>query len=617
MYYLLPLILYFMVRFFREYRLNYLLLSMVVFIIYLSGISAYVIVIPFLTVSLIFMVLFIGSLRNWRKFVEVSSLELLSSFLLVILLVVMLGAYYSYISSMMDHAVALTKGRDAAALTAKLESFLYDGPRIGYEKFEALMWPKELTDSLPGFSLDNTLYMGLMTLPFLFYAILAVPFTEKRLLFFSLFSSVVVLGLLSLGDKTFVAEALYNYFPMMKFYRHIGFVTTSYKFLLPLLAGFGLDRFLSGLSTEDKRRPVMALVLAQILLAALLVMECISEVKVTKYLLGGLPENAVIAYFITIIVVLTAVVVVTRRYSPSTQFIVFLITCVFISGISYRGNLVLHVRGKSKLATFSEEAVAVSPYNFQPIRTTLPRSQRPSIAHSYFNRVGAYYLTDYNYLQWDACIPSFRADVLNKHVERLITLRKGFRWVGFMLFSQNLYKDSSFLKVIGCSEPKLRLVRDVVFADDDAKAENLIVKGHDMGDVPVLLGVADATRQAWEGYESERELGEVNITNYSPNRLLFEAIVTETRGAWLYYADAWHPGWKAFVNGEPVPIARANIAFKAIKLPPGKSSINLVFEIPKTRILRYIIIFFCVIFAVTVLAALPSQVFCKHRSGSE
>jgi len=41
-------------------------------------------------------------------------------------------------------------------------------------------------------------------------------------------------------------------------------------------------------------------------------------------------------------------------------------------------------------------------------------------------------------------------------------------------------------------------------------------------------------------------------------------------------ADSWYPGWNAFVNGQPAPIQRANVIFRAVRIEPGTH--DIVFE---------------------------------------
>lgn len=44
-------------------------------------------------------------------------------------------------------------------------------------------------------------------------------------------------------------------------------------------------------------------------------------------------------------------------------------------------------------------------------------------------------------------------------------------------------------------------------------------------------------------------------------------------------ADTWFSGWSATVNGEPVPISRANVAFKAVRIPAGRVVVRFHFSL--------------------------------------
>ena len=42
--------------------------------------------------------------------------------------------------------------------------------------------------------------------------------------------------------------------------------------------------------------------------------------------------------------------------------------------------------------------------------------------------------------------------------------------------------------------------------------------------------------------------------------------------------DGYDPGWKARVDGQEAPVRRANLAFRAVPVPPGKHRIEMVYR---------------------------------------
>jgi hypothetical protein len=51
--------------------------------------------------------------------------------------------------------------------------------------------------------------------------------------------------------------------------------------------------------------------------------------------------------------------------------------------------------------------------------------------------------------------------------------------------------------------------------------------------------------------------------------------------AYLVLSEVWYPGWRATVDGVPVPVLRANYAFRALRLGPGQHQVRLTF-VPRT-----------------------------------
>jgi hypothetical protein len=66
--------------------------------------------------------------------------------------------------------------------------------------------------------------------------------------------------------------------------------------------------------------------------------------------------------------------------------------------------------------------------------------------------------------------------------------------------------------------------------------------------------------------------GAVKITDEIPTRIVVAAQM-ETPGL-LVLADRWDRGWRAYLNGQPVPILRTNHALRGVVLPAGPATVE-------------------------------------------
>jgi hypothetical protein len=60
--------------------------------------------------------------------------------------------------------------------------------------------------------------------------------------------------------------------------------------------------------------------------------------------------------------------------------------------------------------------------------------------------------------------------------------------------------------------------------------------------------------------------------------------VTAARPVWFFIADADYPGWKATLDGKPVPLFPAQLLGKAVAIPAGTHHVEIVFESLSFRI---------------------------------
>jgi hypothetical protein len=67
----------------------------------------------------------------------------------------------------------------------------------------------------------------------------------------------------------------------------------------------------------------------------------------------------------------------------------------------------------------------------------------------------------------------------------------------------------------------------------------------------------------------------LRLDGYQMNSQRFAAVIETTANAILVFSEVYYPGWRAYIDGQEVPILRANHAFRAIELPAGKHQVEL------------------------------------------
>jgi hypothetical protein len=64
----------------------------------------------------------------------------------------------------------------------------------------------------------------------------------------------------------------------------------------------------------------------------------------------------------------------------------------------------------------------------------------------------------------------------------------------------------------------------------------------------------------------------------------YRFVANSSAGFWLFLADTWHPGWRASIDDQPVPVYPAQVLGKAVFVPPGQHGIKIYFKSASFRL---------------------------------
>jgi hypothetical protein len=97
-------------------------------------------------------------------------------------------------------------------------------------------------------------------------------------------------------------------------------------------------------------------------------------------------------------------------------------------------------------------------------------------------------------------------------------------------------------------------------------------------DDPRATALVERPVSTFFGLPGGRGPGEVTFVENDPERL--ELAVNAPERGFLLLADQYAEGWDATVDDRPVPIARANYAFRLVEVPKGRSTVRFEYVPP-------------------------------------
>ncbi len=571
-FYFLPLMVYFIRRFFTKYKFLYLALSMNLLMLSMPGNTPYCFEIIFLQLSIVFLVLLLHHHGDWRRRFSLTGTDIAATAALTVTCLILAYSFFYISMHLKDSLQIFSEGRNLETMKTPIGRFLTFGGFIGFEKFSGLFKPDlyDFKGGEPYFGDDLTLYIGLLPLPLILYGTFKAA-RDPMLRAFVLV--VVVMGLFSLGGV--FSKALYYTVPGMSYYRHIGLSVGSFKVFLPLIAGFGLDRLLD----DDRVKNYFALSVAtsMILLTGAVIYYAVPS--------EGTLKTIALLYAVLVAATVSAFLLLYGRFRSKRFFIVFLLAGAGLEMLGYQA--ILSARNYAIAGKIGAGFAALEKLDYKPERTASLKGVSNMANFNFLRDVGevdrALYSFYYNFLRHEPCATELRTDFMNSHVAKLMTARGA----DIRLFDLRLPPDQNFLAAIGCKSPKLKLVTNVVFAADENEAVDAVRSIIEIDRVIVLNGVPEDLRKAW--INRPESGGSVRVVDFYGNGIEAVADVPDKDGAWLYYADGYHPAWKAYVNGSRVHIAQANVGFKAVRLQQGENRVKFVYGDSKIALMYCLI----------------------------
>jgi hypothetical protein len=498
-----------------------------------------------------------------RNFV---SLRTIVFAVLIIETTVLLFLFYFLTNDVLGNLSVDSPGRDPLTGKVDLTSYLTYGGFVGLEKYVELF-------SGPRHTYDFSLFVGKIVVSCALFSLIyfqRLTVNERRSILFTGFGVIVVICFTA-PDAVPLAQVLY-YLPFMPVVRHVGYFGPIVKIFLVIMAVIGL-------------RAVVRVARPYMIAAAVVGLSLFNPDAISIW-----------------IAILAGIVLVVLRGRPlAMAMLVFA-----VAEMSFHAAIIMQWNLTQGQAVHSAETIR-SPRvaRFAPERTKPEESAR---LRDYVAQTSPHivrYGFEAAFLKEDFCYPSARWDVAVK---------------GVAAFSRAIQRGPDdapeTAALYGCHGPKLRFARRVVWAGDDAEAIKLLaakVESKSFDEVVLTGSKVDGTVASLDDQG-------IRVEGFSANRLAVHVDNPTEESAWLIYADGAHPWWTASIDGRSTELYRADVAFKAVRVPPGRHLVE--FRIGFwPRFLAFVqalaLAFAQIVFVVAVLCAIYARPEPKSGRSSE
>jgi hypothetical protein len=568
--YLLPFALYWIIRFFKQKRPEFLWLAGITAILSIPGSAIYPQIVVFYALGIFSLFLFFGDLEILRSLSK-PSVKNVVAFLAFVGIAV---AFLYYFRLFNDGLFVWRKDR-ATDLSVPLNVFLTHwgvwNPIDLLSSFVYGIYHGEISNPY-----EYTFYIGLLPLVGIVIALLYV----RNRFFKALFWTSAFLYLFSLRGNL---AGLAYYFPLINKTRYVAILgTIPFRTLVIFLAGFGLDHEL------DESKLSYLIKIGFVLFLGLEFLRIFDSISYYSWIFNNiqahLPEYQLFLTRVLGYIGLMGLFYVWLKISgPNRSRAVVLKKVIILCLLAWFSFDILTFRSDFETrvhideATSSEASAAflkIQPITYEEKRLPSPLPSdwraRQILKYSETIQPDSHWLME-SFLQFDKCFSSSynegRYEIISAS---LVPLEEQ----NFIIVPDKQPSENE-MQVYGCEMPKLRVVSNVLVLKTDMEVMRYIKD--DGTDLSNLLVLSQKYSNASSSLGNPSIDAEISIQQFDMNSISIGINLPSGSNRWLVYSDAYHPLWKAELNGREVKIERAYLGFKAVKLDEGYNTLQFIY----------------------------------------
>lgn len=477
------------------------------------------------------------------------------------------------------------------------------------------------------------------TVPLVFF-ISAIYHSAKGLLlerkYVIAFGILMIISALAVFDSSGLITRLFYILPGMKFYRYgDGFLTYAMAAFM-IIAMFGMNHYFmcqkSGKSSYIEILFALALLVIGLFLfdthaAGFLSSESKASGLVNAYAIAASAPLLQLAGFAAMAIIMAA----PYFFKPAGKewrhlaMILFLVIEIIVSVTFWVYGNVKHLGNETLLPRGVVSQTFILPKMLPPqkrddkvyrhIDFTQQNFAKGSIPFVNTSRNAIFLSAERLY----PCVSMLDSLFIDKRIESFFRLYAGFDdqmiagLINGGLFDPQpkewIEDTPTARRLLGCDLPIVRLAKNISYTINNDSAATLLHRNLGMTDTVEIPEIKQVTTQAPHiHFTDENQTSNITMKKYWGNEINFIANNYSKRNGWAIITDTFDEHWHAWVDGRHQPVRVANIAFKAVEVPPGKSEVILKYQNNTTLVsiwsIAIITVFLFVLFYITWLAKL-------------